>query len=456
MVSAMTATQAFEGVFDPRAYGAVGDGQASDTAAINAAVEACVAAGGGQVRLSPGVYLTGTVRLRSGVCLYLEAGAVLRGSVEPDDYEWFETPEGSIEARKTSNNWHRALILIAGQERVQIAGPGTIDGNRVHDPSGEERMRGPHTVIVGSSRDVVIRDVRIVDSANYAVMVEFSKRVSVDHVTIEGGWDGVHFRGMPEDPCEDLSVTHCRMHTGDDAIAGRFVRRMQVTHCTLNSSCNAVRVIGPAEELLIHGCLIYGPGRFEHRTSGRTRTLAGISLQPGAWDPTGGPLDRVLISDITMHNVATPLFFTLHPENTGGSIEVNRVHATGVYRAASSIESWASGRFASVALRDVTIAFDLDPEESVCEDGAPVKPRHEVRPLPVWGFYARGIDRLTVENLRLSMPGADPRTAIGLDGIGHATLDHVKLPTWVALDDALARDGVEEIAIREMRPQVKA
>src|SRR5665647_3212920 len=67
------------GVFSVRDFGAVGDGKTLDTAAINKAVEACSTAGGGQVLLPPGRYLSGTVYLKSGVTFYLDAGATLVG-----------------------------------------------------------------------------------------------------------------------------------------------------------------------------------------------------------------------------------------------------------------------------------------------------------------------------------------------------------------------------------------
>ena len=54
-----------------------------------------------------------------------------------------------------------------------------------------------------------------------------------------------------------------------------------------------------------------------------------------------GPLDDVLISDVTMHNVATPLTIWIKPGNTAGRITISRLDATGVYRAAASVESWA-------------------------------------------------------------------------------------------------------------------
>src|SRR5262249_15011121 len=147
----------------------------------------------------------------------------------------------------------------------------------------------------------------------------------------------------------------CQFFTGDDAIAGRYWEDVLITGCVLNSSCNAVRLIGPARRLLIHDCLIYGPGRHEHPTSGRRKTLAGLSLQPGAWDATHGDLDDVNVSRIPMRNVAVPFFFMLKRGNHGGRITVSQVAATGVYLTASSVESWSGAPFERVVFRDVTI-----------------------------------------------------------------------------------------------------
>lgn len=83
----------------------------------------------------------------------------------------------------------------------------------------------------------------------------------------------------------------------------------------------------------------YGPGKHPHRTSGRTNMLSGINLQPGAWDPTRGHLDDVLISDVTMRNVQAPVHLSLKPGNTCGDVTVEGLSAPGVYGAAISAES---------------------------------------------------------------------------------------------------------------------
>ena len=161
--------------FSVREYGAVGDGKSLDTAAINKAVEACASAGGGQVLLPPGKYLSGTVRLRSNVTLVIDAGAMLIGSTNLEHYQSLTLPHPQAGTRPPGappSNWHRALILGDGVENVAVLGHGTIDGNKVFDPRGEEKMRGPHTIVFGKSRRVTIRDVSIRDSANYAILLE--------------------------------------------------------------------------------------------------------------------------------------------------------------------------------------------------------------------------------------------------------------------------------------------
>ena len=176
-------------------YGAKGDGTALETAAINRAIEACATHGGGQVLLPPGRYLSGTIHLRSQVTLWLAAGARLVGTTNLALYDRLPIPASLPEARFGAGKWARALIVSDGIEDAAIAGPGVIDGNKVFDPTGEEHMRGPHTIAFTGCRRFSIRDVSIVDSANYAVYFQVSDDVEVRNVSITGGWDGVHFRG---------------------------------------------------------------------------------------------------------------------------------------------------------------------------------------------------------------------------------------------------------------------
>ena len=210
------------------------------------------------------------------------------------------TPEDPIGGR---HNWSRALILGIDCHDIAIVGAGIIDGGKVHDPAGEEQMRGPHTILLRTCSRTVIRDVTIIDSANYAVLYQGGDDASVRNVVIEGGWDGVHWRPFHGHQGRHLAITNCRMHTGDDCVAGADWSDLIMTDCVLNSSCNAIRLIGPASRVLISGCLMYGPGKHPHRTSNNCRSLAALCLQPGGWGPMPGYFGDIQITRCSLRDI---------------------------------------------------------------------------------------------------------------------------------------------------------
>jgi hypothetical protein len=436
-------------VFNIRDHGAVGDGTTLDTASINQAIEACAQAGGGKVLVPPGRYLSGTVHLKSRVTLFLDAGATLIGTTNLSEYQQPTPPDFMPEARW--GKWHRALILGENLEDVTIAGLGTIDGNKVFDPTGEERMRGPHTIVFVNCRRFTIRDVSIVDSANYAVFFQVSDQVDVRNVKFTGGWDGVHFRGAPGRDCHDVNIIGCQFYSGDDSIAGRYWDHVVISDCMVNSSCNGLRVIGPATRLIVHDCLFYGPGLQPHRTSReqrRTNMLSGIILQPGAWDQTQGLLDDVLIADVTMHNVASPVTLWTKPGNPVGRVTVNGLNATGVYRSAVSAESWADAPITNLVLRDVSVEFAGGGKAEQATQ--PVRgPGVDARPLPAWGFYARNVERVVFEDVRFSLAQDDFRPVLRAENVGLLALDDFKFTRVEGVAEPFALTNVGRVIRRD-------
>ena len=147
--------------FAVRGAGAVGDGLAKDTAAVQRAIDACAGAGGGTVYFAPGTYLCGSLHLRTGVTLWLDAGATLKGSPDDGDYDPEEKLDFRTDSGSESTAFHHALIGGENVERVGIVGSGTIDGNRA-------KRGGPKPIALKQCRFVTIRDVTIANSPTTA------------------------------------------------------------------------------------------------------------------------------------------------------------------------------------------------------------------------------------------------------------------------------------------------
>lgn len=428
LASVLWTAQAGASTFRPqvniRDYGAKGNGKTLNTKAFNDAIQACARQGGGTVVVAAGIFLTGTIRLQSHVNLFLEKEAVVKGVSRLEEYQpYIPTKEMDKYDNAGKYNWNRALILGVGVEDVTISGPGTIDGDHVLDPDGEENMRGPHTILFGESRNIILSDITVLHAANYAFMAYDIENATFQHLTMKEGWDGIHIRGG-----KNILIRNSEFRTGDDAIAGGYWENMMITDCLINSSCNGIRMIMPATNLTIARCTFQGPGEFPHRTSKerrRTNMLSAVLLQPGGWGNAPGRVDNVSIHDLTIDRVDNPLMFLLNQGNECGTIKVERVRATRIARSASSVESWKGGTFQHIVLRDITVEYagHDDPSLPAIRPG---QPHVDARVLPCWGWFFRNVKQLTCENVHLTYTGTEIRPALLLDNVAAATFRQVE------------------------------
>ncbi|HEX41713.1 MAG TPA: hypothetical protein ENN81_06580 [Phycisphaerales bacterium] len=174
--------------------------------------------------------------------------------------------------------------------------------------------------------------------------------------------------------------------------------------------------------------------------------LSGIILQPGGWDACEGPLEDVLISGITMRNVASPVTILLKRSgNTADNITIANLTATGVYRAAASVESWTDTPCGRVVLRDASIEYTGGGTDGQARQPAR-EPGVDCRSLPVWGLYARNARDVVVQNVRLYTAGKDLRPAVVAENVENLTLDAVRFP---ADQDAVRLENVRTIDARD-------
>ena len=275
--------------FPVAAHGAVPDSDRLQTTALQAAIDAAAQAGGGIVRIPRGRFRSGGLRLRSNIHLILEQGAILEGSVNPQDYG-----EGV---------WVDALLTGQDLQNITIEGPGTIDGADCKNPRGEEGFRGPHAIFLSRCKNIAIRNVTITRAGNYAILCRNCADAHIRNVSIRGGHDGLHAQA-----CQRFTIRDCDFRTGDDCFAGCDNTDFKITGCQINSSCNGFRL--GCVNLLVQDCKIWGPGEYVHQVSlrrgeGAPRTnmlSAFVHFAPTDRDPQL-PSDNWLIKDCKIDNV---------------------------------------------------------------------------------------------------------------------------------------------------------
>lgn len=359
-------------VIDVTKYRAKTDGRTLCTEAINRAISK--APEGAVVRFPAGRYLTGTIHLKSGITLCIDEGAEILGSPNIDDYDSYiptkdmsryDTGAGTRNANVTTDaRWTKALILGVGCDDVCIKGKGTVNGQHIEDSLGEESIRGPHTILLAECDNVTVEGISITQASNYAVLGFELQEADFSNLHITQGWDGIHVRGGGK-----ITIENCVIETGDDAIAGGYWDRMSISNCTLNSSCNGVRIIEPCKEVKIDHCNIYGPGKYPHRTrlepaqrqsasylpTGQD-LIYGVVIEPGAWGDAPGDTEHVGIYYTKIDNTWAPVAYSMGDNNNCDMLEMFHVEGTHIRGVAQPVnrqdcvKSWAVMKLSDVVV----------------------------------------------------------------------------------------------------------
>jgi polygalacturonase len=307
-------------------FGAAGDGLTLNTAAIQRAIDAAALAGG-VLAFSPGVYLTGSLFLKSGITLQLDLGVTLRGSQDLTDYPLLPTRIAGIEMV-----WPAALLNVYEQSDVLITGVGTLDGDgkvfwdsywtlrRAYEPRGlrwasDYDAQRPRLLQVFKSARVQISGLLLRRSGFWTLHICYSSDVTVSRIAIRNNEEGrgPSTDGIDIDSSSRVLIEHADIAVNDDAIcfkAGRDADGLRVACCT--------------EDVVVRDCLIrdgaagvtFGSetsGGFRNIEVSRIRVLSAVpvGILFKSAHTRGGWGHDLRLSDITLDGVGVVLRITM-------------------------------------------------------------------------------------------------------------------------------------------------
>ena len=463
------------GVFNVRDYGAKGDGKTLDSPAINAAIEAAVHDGGGQVFLPAGTYLSGSIRLKSNIELHLSAGStILAAPASMKAYDPSESFGGFPEYQDGGHTYfHNSLIWAEGQTNVSITGHGMIDGQGLTKKDTEKAGvvqggsigTGDKAIALKLCRNILIRDVTIFRGGHFAIIITGCDRGTIDNVTIDTNRDGIDI-----DCCKYITVSNTKVNTpNDDAIV-------------LKSSY-ALKKAVPCEHILITNCLVTGYklgtfldgtyvpekvnwvcGRIKLGTesNGGYRNIT-ISNCTCMWssglafeEVDQGRMENICVTNIAMEHVHHyPIYITTGCRNRGPkevtqpssarNIQISNIIATDCDSLCSIIVTGMKNEpIRNVWLSNIRLTFRGGGTKDLAnrdyrEQGTNYPEPRWAGPTPAYGLYTRHVEGLHVNDVTFRYERPEYRPAIILDDVRDVTLNQIDAPTEPGIEQTIKK-----------------
>lgn len=460
--------------YNIRDYGAVGDGKALETKAINEAIEAAAETGGGTVYFPAGTYLSYSIRLKSNIHLYLEAGAVLKAAGKNDGGSYDDPGEGAGNEYQDYGHsyWRNSLIWGENLNNISISGPGIIQGENLSRgfyafqkweekgiPAGNLMWEGGgnKTIAFKLCTNVTLKDFTIIKGGHFGILATGVDNFTIDNLKIDTNRDGIDI-----DACRNVRVSNCTVNSpNDDAIVLKSSFALGYPRATENVTITNCQVSGYDVGTLIDGTFKKEEGHLVPDQEGPTGRIKfgtesnggfkNISISNCVFEHSrglaletvdGGLLEDVTISNITMRDLTnSPFFLRLAGRMRGpedakiGELRRVTISNINVYNADSHFSSIVSGiphhYVEDVRFSNINIWYrPLDSAKTQIQKLVPEHIKTYPEPakmgiMPAYGFFVRHAKNIEMHNINIYHLGEESRPALIFDDVEGVELNNV-------------------------------
>lgn len=444
-------------VFNVRDYGATGRKSDDARPAIQQAIDACAAAGGGTVLLPGGEYTSGSLWLRSRVRFEVAAGATLFATTNEAAFA-----TGGIPSKA-------ALLNGDNVTSITITGAGTLDGQAEYEwrdddvehsfdhkdrmvelgksirrpfPLGfPKRTVFPHLLFLKDCREVSVAGLRFRRAPSWAITLAGCERARLDGLHVSSSLkEAVWADGIDLDGCKDVRIERCHIETGDDGIIfistpvwgpARPCENITVSNCRLSSASAGIKFsegnFAGVRNVTIRDCVL----------TNVNRGLVFYTVQ-------GGDISDVSISNLTIHCNRFAWFWA----GDGQPFHFRILRLSEWNRVPPDAKEPAPGTMRNITIRNVTA--------------------HGKGSSSVFGHAENWLDGIRFENVRLTLT-ADTNAPYdaATNGVNFARIRNLRLkdlsvewrpPPPPAGRSALAFDQVQGLEVdgftgRQARPE---
>lgn len=359
--------------FNVRTFGATGDGATLDSPAINQAIEAAAAAGGGTVRFPAGNYLSFSIRLKNNITLHLDPGATIVAATPKAGFGHYDEPEPNEWGERFRyqdfghSHWHNSLIWGDGIANVSIVGAGRIDGSKgltrgggmggagfggrgqgggpdgtpppgSPPPAAQEmpkaesgsaglpergRGLGNKAIALKNCRNVILRDISILQGGHFAVIATGVDNLTLDNLKVDTNRDGFDI-----DACRNVRISNCSVNAPhDDAIVlkssfalgeARACENVTIANCQVTGYDIGTFLDGTFKRTMERAPDRDGPtGRIKFGTESNGG-FKNITIANCVFDRSrglaletvdGGPIEDITISNVSMRDITNAPIF---------------------------------------------------------------------------------------------------------------------------------------------------